>query len=50
MKELIECPNCQRVLEGHITKQIPFDVYFAACLCGYLITESDWNPVKEVTP
>ena len=45
----IECPECgcvQMAVVDHTT--VPFSSYVHECQnCAYLITESDWNEVKE---
>jgi len=46
----IYCPSCEFITTGEIEgcENFPFNSYFAEChTCGYLITESEWNEVKE---
>lgn len=47
--ETIECPECG----SHENAQIEGDVFFASYLhecknCGYLIMESEWQPVETL--
>lgn len=48
--ELIWCPSCKEVQLGSILEAYPFAIYVYDCVeCGYVITESEWNPVVKDT-
>ena len=45
--EFIKCPECGHIQPAYIKETIIFDSYNHRCeQCDYLITESDWQPVK----
>ena len=44
--ELIWCPKCKDPQVGSVIEADPFPIYVHTChKCGYVITESEWNPV-----
>jgi hypothetical protein len=47
--ETIRCPKCDKeqvaTVEHHAGD--PFPAYVHKCSCGYIITESDWEKVKD---
>jgi protein gp37 len=46
--ETIWCPECERVQAAVVEHSVPWFTYVHKCVgCGYLITESEWNAVKE---
>ena len=49
-KARVICPNCDGIAAGEVEscENFPFASYYAHChACGYDITESEWNEVKE---
>lgn len=51
MKEFITCPECNTIQLATInTETVPFHTYIHYCeKCDYVITESDWNPLKAIS-
>ena len=45
--ERIICPSCKREVEATVEHTWPFYSYVHVCECGYTITESEWEKVKE---
>ena len=46
MTELIQCPRCNRMQGATIQQTAPFPTFIHHCFqCGYIIMESDWQPV-----
>ncbi len=44
----IECPNCGAIETAIVEHDDPFNTYIHDCTkCGYTITESEWNEVKQ---
>lgn len=46
--EKILCPECTRIQLATVEHTLPWPSYFHECECGYMILESEWNPVVEV--
>lgn len=44
--ETILCPECWQECVATVEHTIPFYTYIHLCLCGYTITESDWQKVN----
>lgn len=45
----IKCPQCGLEQKAKVTKTFPFYTYIHTCKkCNYVITESEWNEIKEV--
>lgn len=47
--ERIKCPVCNLEQDAEVELTIPWLTYIHECPCGYVITESDWDTVPEVT-
>lgn len=44
----IRCPICKHVQNARVKKTIPFYTYIHTCsFCKYIITESEWDEVKQ---
>ena len=44
----IKCPRCGNVQNARVKKTLPFYTYMHICKkCGYVITESEWDEVKQ---
>ena len=44
----IRCPICKHVQNARVRKTLPFYTYMHICKkCGYVITESEWDEVKQ---
>ena len=44
----IKCPRCGHVQNAQVGKTFPFYTYMHICKkCGYVITESEWDEVKQ---
>ena len=48
--EQIRCPKCERIQPGIVAFPVwpPFAIYYKVCICGYIITESEWCVVDGV--
>jgi ribosomal protein S27E len=44
-KERIKCPKCGKVQAAIVQHTQPWWTYIHDCVCGYTITESDWERV-----
>jgi C4-type Zn-finger protein len=46
----IRCPQCRHIQKARVLKTLPFYTYMHICKkCGYVITESEWDEVKQPT-
>jgi len=46
----IRCPQCRHIQKARVRKTFPFYTYMHICKkCGYVITESEWDEVKQPT-
>lgn len=46
----IRCPQCGHIQKARVRKTLPFYTYVCICKkCGYVITESEWDEVKQPT-
>lgn len=47
--ETIRCPKCGEIEKATVEHQPsdPWPIYVHKCICGYIITESEWEKVKD---
>lgn len=44
----IRCPQCRHTQNAQVRKTFPFYTYIHTCIfCKYVITESEWDEVKQ---
>lgn len=46
----LRCPCCGDVTRAEEVPSIPWWTYVHVCECGYTITESDWDVVRNSAP
>ena len=48
-REYIRCPSCSAVCFAEVTHDdgMPFDNYHHECVCGCMISESEWDVIRE---
>jgi hypothetical protein len=44
--EKIKCPKCGKKQTAKVFHTIPCYTYIHECECGYVIMESEWEPIK----
>lgn len=45
-REKILCPSCKTVQEAEVLHTLPWWSFVHFCVCGYTITESEWEKIE----